>query len=239
MGTIEQKRELTSKILGVSGDVIKEVFDTSTDTIPCIYLFTINTVGKLRKSMNIDPKYSDDMFLCKYGFTADLGRRTTEHIKTYNAIKNADLKLKYFRYIDPMYISNAETDIRTYFKTLKVGFNYEKFEELVVIEPNMLKGIKTQYNMLGAVYGGHIKTLMNDIENMKNQMKILRIENELNLSKKDNDISKKDNELNLSKKEIELLIKDIALLKKDNEILTSKLEIERLKNKQTEKKAKR
>ena len=37
MGTAIQKEKLASKVLGVSANVIKKVFKTSSTTIPCVY----------------------------------------------------------------------------------------------------------------------------------------------------------------------------------------------------------
>jgi hypothetical protein len=54
--------------------------------------------------MNIDKKYDDDMFVCKFGYTADLLRRTKEHMKDFNKIKGAVLTLKYYSQVDSKYI---------------------------------------------------------------------------------------------------------------------------------------
>lgn len=115
MGTRQQKDELVSKVLGVSANTVKEVFSTSARNIPCVYLFILGTVKDLKKTMKINKKYKKDYVVCKYGFTKDLPRRTGEHMKIYGKIKNADLKLKYYSYIVPLYISKAETDICDFF----------------------------------------------------------------------------------------------------------------------------
>ena len=78
LGTTEQKQELVSNVLGVNAKVIKEVFNVDRNTLPCVYLFTLNTVDKLRESMKIDSKYADDSIVAKYGFTKDVSRRTGE-----------------------------------------------------------------------------------------------------------------------------------------------------------------
>jgi hypothetical protein len=112
MGTPEQKKDLASKLLGVSISVISDVLKTSMSSISCIYLFTLGTVKDLRKSMNIDPKYTDDMIVCKYGNTNDLHRRTGEHKTTLGKIKKADLKLKYYSYVDTQLITKAENKLK-------------------------------------------------------------------------------------------------------------------------------
>ncbi len=83
MGTKQQKRQLASHILGVPAHSVKEVFKTSVRSLPCVYLFSLGDVKSLRRSMGIDTKYPDNAIVCKYGYTVDLSRRTTEHIKTF------------------------------------------------------------------------------------------------------------------------------------------------------------
>ena len=85
LGTTDQKEELVGSVLGVNAKVIKEVFNIDRNTLPCVYLFTLNTVKELRTSMNISNDYNDDSIVAKFGFTKDLSRRTdTEnYIKLY------------------------------------------------------------------------------------------------------------------------------------------------------------
>jgi len=86
IGTITQKEELVGSILGVNAKVIKEVFNADRNTLPCVYLFKLNTVKELRTSMNINNNFSDDSIIAKLGFTKDLSRRTGEHITKYGKI---------------------------------------------------------------------------------------------------------------------------------------------------------
>lgn len=227
MGTIEQKQDLTSKILGVSSNHIKEVLGTSSNSIPCIYLFTLNTVKNLRDKMNIHTDYADDMVVCKYGFTCDLERRTKEHAKAFKIIGNVNLKLKIFSYIDPMYTSNAETDMKHYFEMLKAKFNYDKYDELIIIKPSQIKNIEIQYKSLGNSYGGFIKTMIDNEKTLRNEINILKKDNEIAMLKKNNEIDmlKKDSELDH--------------LKMNNEISLLKKEIERLKKQQNKTKTRK
>ena len=211
MGTVHQKEELSSKVLGVSANVIKEVFKTSSTTIPCVYLFTLNTVKQLRSSMKLNKKYTDDMIVCKYGFTADLPRRTGEHIKTYESIKGVELKLKHHSYIDPMYISNAESDIRDFFESLEIGLEYVNYNELVIIKQSLLKSVDRQYKQLSNAYAGHIKDMIKEVEDLKKEM-------ELKNEKNKNIVLMKDNEINM-------LQKDLEIERMKNHILEMKLVI--------------
>jgi hypothetical protein len=71
--------------LGVSAKIIKSVYNTISDQIPCVYLFTLGYVKDLRESMQLGDVYDDDI-VAKYGFTKDLTRRIGEHIKKYGKI---------------------------------------------------------------------------------------------------------------------------------------------------------
>lgn len=50
MGLKEDKQKLVSNILGINAQVVKEVFNCDTNTLPCVYLFTLGYVKDLRKS---------------------------------------------------------------------------------------------------------------------------------------------------------------------------------------------
>jgi hypothetical protein len=84
---IDANIEIYDEILeDMPATVIKEVFSKDANTLPCVYLFSLGYVKDLRKSMTI---------VCKYGFTKELARRTSEHITNFTKIKGCDLKLKY------------------------------------------------------------------------------------------------------------------------------------------------
>ena len=103
-GSKKEKQYLASKLLGVYIDIIREVFNTSATKVPCVYLFTLGFAKDLRESMNI-PK----------DIPNDLEKRAYQHDKTFGQIKNVNLSLKYYAYIDPQYLSYSETDIKDYF----------------------------------------------------------------------------------------------------------------------------
>lgn len=183
LGTTEQKEELVSNVFGVNAKVIKEVFNTSTNTIPCIYLFTLNNVKELRQSMNIDDKYLDDSFVCKYGFTKDLSRRTNEHIETYSKIQNCELKLKFHSYIDPQYISKGESDIKMFMNALNISFNYENQEEIVIIPKNLMNLVQKQYEQIGKNYLGHISEVITKIKELEDKYEKQKLNHQIELQK--------------------------------------------------------
>ena len=207
MGTKEQKHKLVSDIMGVYAENVKEVFNKDSHTIPCVYLFTLGTVKELRSSMNIDDSHNDNSIVCKYGFTKDLARRTSEHMKIYGKIKNVELKLKYYAYLDPQYISDGEKSIKDFAYDLDLCFEYEKYDELMILPTKFSKQIKEKYEYIRKKYAGHSEELQNKITQLEN------------------DIKYKDHEIELLKhaNENEILKYKLQLMEKDNEILKLQL----------------
>jgi len=140
-------------------------------------------------------------------------------------LKNAKLELLVFGYIDPQYVSEAETKIKHQFGAMDLKLDHVKYTEIAIIPKNKMKTIKEHYEMVSKIYMGHIAELINKIQHKDNEIKLLQKEHEnellkkdlvisqLNLSKKDceNELSKKDNELSKKDYETELLKKDLLI----------------------------
>jgi hypothetical protein len=227
MGTVKQKQKLSSKLLGVSVASVKEAFNASATEYPCVYLCTFNTVDKLRKSMKIDVKYTDDMIVCKYGYTKDLSRRLSEHEKTYGKIKGCELMVKHYSIIDPMYIAEAETDVKDYFEALDAGMKYENYDELIILKQTQLKSVEKQYKQITCAYAGHMKAIIKDIEDLKKEMELREEKHKNEIMMKNNEImmknneimmKDKDNEINKEKHKNEIMMKEIELLKREAQI---------------------
>jgi len=122
LGTAEQKSLLTSKLMGVSVDVVKEVFNKTTSTLPTVYLLSIGKVKDLRSSLHIGAEFDDDALVCKCGETDNLARRINEHQSTYGNIPSVHLYLKWYNYIDPLYKTKAETELLNIFE--KLGYSF-------------------------------------------------------------------------------------------------------------------
>lgn len=208
MGTVEQKENLVGSVLGVNAKVIKEVFNTDRNSLPCVYLFTLNTVKELRTSMNISSEYADDSIVAKFGFTRDLSRRTGEHITKYNKIQNVDLKLKHYAYVDPQYMSNAETDIKDIMMAFKINLNFDNEDELVIIPKELIKIVERHYELIGKNYMGHISELITRIKELEDKYEKELLKHELELEKVNHNL-----ELQKEKYENQLLKKDLENIK--------------------------
>jgi len=215
-GSKTEKRQLASSLLGVHAEAVRQVFKASATSVPCIYLFTLGTVKELRQSMNIDIKYNDNMIICKYGKTDNLERRTGEHIATYGSIENSNLALKYYSYIDPKNISDAETDIRNFMNAINAHIEYKNHVELVILEPKMLyETVNKQYTAITKVYAGNISDLLVRIKNLEDELLLEKEKNKRVVVEKDYEILTRDKRImDLEKTmENELLKKEIELLK--------------------------
>jgi hypothetical protein len=204
MGTTEQKQKIASDIMGVSAEAIAQVFSKDAKTLPCVYFFTLGLVKDLRKSMKISEDCDDKSVVGMYGFTKDLSRRTGEHIKSYSKIKGCNLKLKWYSYVDPQYMSKAESDVRSCMVALDSHLEYKNEKELVVLTNEYFKIVQMQYENVASKYMGHISELIAKIKEMENQ---------LQLAEKDKTILKEQHKNELQQKEIELLKKDLEIAK--------------------------
>jgi hypothetical protein len=149
MGSKSQKQELASSILRTTPDVIKSTFNKSADSFPCVYLFKLGIVKDFKK--NIKTKAPDNWVLFKFGRTDDLKRRTIEHETTYNLF---NLELHKFTYIDPIYCSAAEKELKDYFKCASMNVTYEKHVEIVACDPNSIDQIKNLFEGIKNNYSG-------------------------------------------------------------------------------------
>ena len=199
IGVKDDKIKLAADLVGVSGAAVREFLNTSSKTIPCIYLFQIGTVSKLRKSMKISAKYDDSDIVGKWGYTSDLARRTGEHSsnKSYGGIAGSSISLIYHSPIDPKYVSKAEKNIKDYFIGNGYKLDYSNHDELVIIKKKQLSVVKTQYHLLGSLYAGHVAELTSKIKDMENKAEIEKQKYLTELLRESNraDIMEKDNEI--------------------------------------------
>ncbi len=199
MGTIEQKQSLSGNLIGVSPQTIKNVFNTASNKTPTVYLFYLGLANQLLKTNT----YSDDDYLCKFGCTDDISRRTSEHMRNYKKQYGTDISLLCYSIIDPQYIFDAETNIRGYFRSNKISPDDKT--ELITINKNNLGQIKQHYKMMQNSYIGRYEEM---------NKKITELEKEIII---------KNHQLLIKDKELELKDKDIQLEKQKSDLLEMKL----------------
>jgi len=215
LGTKEQKTKLSSKLLGIPAESVKEVFNKTSNQLPCIYLFTLGKVKDLHKSFKFDETHNDDDIVAKIGLTKDIDRRIQEHLKKYGSKEGVMVRLKMYNYIDPQYLYDAETQL----KSMMVDMGYalrtsKKYKELIVYKKENYKKIEKIYQMLSEQYAGHIKEMQLHIKDLENKNVILQKDLQL----KNMELLKKDDiiKLNDMKHENELLKIKIGNYKKND-----------------------
>ena len=206
MGSVEEKQEIISNTLGIDPRVIKEVLNGSANTLPCIYLITLGDVKSLKTKLNIDTPLDDTDIICKFGFTYDLQRRLKEHNLNYSN-KGVNIRLKYYSYVDPQFLSEAETSIKSFFELLDRKVTYNKQTEIVSIPIQLYekKIMKEQYELISKKYSGHYNDLIEQIKILKNESEKKDLQHQL-------DMERLKNEVILQKKDIELLEYKIKFL---------------------------
>jgi hypothetical protein len=222
LGTKEDKRKLSSELMGISVNVLKEVFNKTSSKLPVVYLFSVGTVGELRISLEIDDKYDDNLIVCKGGETNDLTRRTTEHSNYYGKLAGSNMGLLWYNYIDPQYVTTAETEILHIMKQMNFLMEHKKHDELIVFSSKKdLKTIQDQFIMVTNKYMGHIGELQKKLTELENKLANIQKDHEKEITyiRKDYDTEisslKKDYDTEISSLKKDY---DIEILRKDEKI---------------------
>lgn len=197
-GSKQEKKELASKLIGVSPQAVKNVFNTNTNKTSVIYLFMIGLVKDLRTKLNISKQFKDNELVCKFGYTKDFSIRTNQHEKKYSKEESFNLELITYSYIDPQFCSQAEVKIKEYFNDNCLNIEYKKEKELVIIKN--IKEVKKEYKDIQLEYAGIYSEIVNKIESLKKEhkaeIKLLLKDNENKLLIKENKILKLKLQLN-------------------------------------------
>lgn len=169
-GTTEQKEELGADLLGIDLRTLKSVFKLFVDKIPCLYLFYLGDAGDLREKIPNGLENNRKMY--KYGFTDDLERRTRDHRKSYGE----DIQLVHFVYIDPKYLSKAETSFKEKIECftdlknndMKPNSNTDISRKEIISYDDGFKGmIHSNLKDIGKIYSGILKEFQHKLEMMK------------------------------------------------------------------------
>lgn len=221
MGTKNEKKKLASSLLGVTVPELKAVFSKTNHVLPAIYLFSLGTVKDLRKTLDISAEYKDDQIVAKIGMTKDLERRSGEHARNYGKLKKVNLEMVHYNYVDPQYMSSAETDLKDAFCLMNFMFQHEKYDELIIFNKSLLPKITKQYESIGKSYIGHVAELVSKIKDLESEKELTKEKHANELSKKDLEIANgiHSNEMLKEKHLNEIMKKDMELMKKEMEIM--------------------
>ena len=216
LGTSEAKQKLSSKLLGIPVEVVKEVFNKTNSKTPVIYLFAIGKVKDLRVSLNIGKEFDDEDIVYKGGKSDNLPERITKHETEYGKLAGANLCLKWYNYIDPQYTYEAETELLKVMGKMGFKFTHVKYRELLIFPKKETKIVTDQFSSIANKYVGHIKELRDKLREEEHKTRSLE---------KDKEMLEKDMENQKLKSELELMKKDneIKSLTKDVKTLRTKL----------------
>lgn len=198
-GTNEQKVETFKKVLNVDANHLKAIMTKSATDISCLYLIDIGVSDNNKK-------------VFKYGFTDNVKRRFSQHMKHYGD----DIKLDSFIFIPVLSLSSAETE----FKKSVSRYQYlkEGHVELISLCDESYLNIKNIFKTISDSFCGNMKNQIAQYESMMSNMKHAY---EIETNNLRNLLVVKDSEIKSVKLQSRL---DLAL--KDNEILTLKLQIQ-------------
>jgi hypothetical protein len=184
LGTPAQKSELAGQLLGIDVRTIQDVFQRSTDKTPCIYLCAVSEGRTLRSRIGSSSTLTDDDIVCKYGFTDDLPRRMKEHATHFEKNKGlGPVSLVCFSIIDPRFLSDAEGNLKRFFRHCSV--TYEQYTELVCVKRHEVKEMKKQFHLIQRSCGVKDNDLMERIRVLEADMQLTQERNERKMLEKD------------------------------------------------------
>lgn len=202
-GNKDKKEELASELLNVNVRCIRDVFKSSVNSFPCVYLLELGKVSNLRESLGISNEIDDKMTVYKYGMTEDMKDRMLKHINDYGKMKNVEMNLKLFSYIDVKYKLNAEQDLRLFFNSINVKLEVDGRNELIAIQDNMYKIVEQHFKTVANDYLGATREIQKEMETLKNNYEKEMLKKDLEIQKLLNEKDNYKNMYNFSIKEQE------------------------------------
>lgn len=197
MGTQENKEILGTDILGINIKNYRAVFNKHSSDFPCVYLLSLGKVGDLRDTFGLSCDIDDNTIVYKYGFTHDFKERLAKHQTDYGKMNNVKLDVVYFNIVDSKYTSEAETEIRDFFKAFNKPLEVTGRRELVSLNKMELDETRKKFFVTGQKYAGstvgyenRIKLLENNINNLQHEIKIKEMEFKLELFQEKNEKEK-------------------------------------------------
>jgi prophage antirepressor-like protein len=179
MGTKEAKEILGADILKIKIENYRAVFGKYSQGFPCIYLLSLGKVSELRETFGISAEINGDLTVYKYGFTCDIKRRLGEHNNDYGKLKNINVELELFNYIDLKHTAEAEADIRDIFEAYDNVLGVSGRNELVALNAKQFDRIKKEYVRTGREFAGATKELQDEVSRLKTEIIEMKLKHQL------------------------------------------------------------
>ena len=179
MGTKEAKEVLGTEILNIKIENYRAVFGKYSQGFPCIYLLSLGKVSELRETFGISAEINGELTVYKYGFTCDIKRRLGEHNNDYGKLKNINVELELFNYIDLKHTAEAEADIRDIFEAYDNVLDVSGRNELVALNTKQFDRIKKEYVRTGREFAGATKELQDEVARLKTEIIEMKLKHQL------------------------------------------------------------
>ena len=124
-----------------------------------------------------------------------------------SSVKIKRNEISTFKDIDPLYISQAETELKNILNEYKIV--YDKTDELVVLSSSTLRLVKTLYENISKKFSGHTYELNENIKQFEHEKELLKKDKEYEIYKiskdKDFEILRLEKELEIAQLKLQLV----------------------------------
>lgn len=172
MGTAKQKLDLTSELIGIPQENVKQYFDACVANVSGLYLISLGTVGQLRKIFGIPDDYQDDMIVYKYGRSDNIATRYQQHVKSYAKLRVYDIRLVYYCPVDTAMASKAEADLRDRFEEYGMKLDSAEHTEIAIFGKKG-KQVKKLFHELYTIHLSTNIALLNKLKEITMEKEML------------------------------------------------------------------
>jgi hypothetical protein len=162
---------LAGKLLQINAETVQAVLDTNTNSLPVIYLIQLGTVCELRKKLSIPKEFEGTSVVFKFGMCKDFRLRLAQ---LKNGFKNLGIKigLELHTYIDPVFLSRAETTVRNFFISADWLLQHKTFREIAIVPPKgVAMHVFQRFRFLGEEFAGKVKGIQDKLARKEKEVR--------------------------------------------------------------------
>lgn len=172
-GTRFQKQELASNALNLSLDVVQSILNTNVNSMPVIYLLELGKATDIRDKLELSTDIPSDTIIFKFGFATDAKQRFKTHDRDFKKL-GITPHLKYHTYVDPVFLSTAETRVKNFFQNGDWIIKNHPLKELAYMPPRLIYNIKDVFEFIGTQYAGKIRDIQNELNYKREKLEDLQ-----------------------------------------------------------------
>lgn len=184
IGTEADRTILASEILGVDIKAVQQTLKKCPGQVSVVYLVALGTLGQLKSALGINNEgCEDDAIVAKWGRTDDFCRRLSDHQKDYGVIQGVRIGVLRYVMIDPVNLSDCETEVKHNFafrnwiattngsEELASGESRQNIRtELVIIPKAALRQTERIYEALQRQYGAQYKEAAQRMKSLEEKL---------------------------------------------------------------------